>query len=368
MLRSTARKFFENEVAPRAEKWRHQHHVDRDVWKKAGDLGLLGISIPEEYGGYGCSFAHEVVLLEEQARICDSSFPFAPGGLNIPHFLLDAAAPDQLREWMPQVVRGDKMISVAITEPDAGTDVKMMRTSARRVGDEYVIQGSKIFITLGQVSDYCIVAARTGGEGAKGISLFMVDTRNTLGFKVGRILEKVGQHGIDTCELFFDDMRVPAKNLLGGEEGRGFGQLMNAFVLERLSISVVGVATAERAVQLALEHAKQRKMFGQTLWDFQNTRLKIVECQTEAHVSRVYVDMLIQRMVNGETVTPAEAGRAKWWCTEMQCRVIDQCVQIFGGYGYMQEYPIAQLYMDARVQRIYGGSNEVLKEVIARTL
>lgn len=368
MLRSTARKFFENEVAPRAEKWRNQHRVDRDIWKKAADLGLLCMSIPEEYGGHGCSFAHEVIILEEQARICDSSFPFAPGGLNIPHFLLDAASPGQLREWMPQVASGDKIISVAITEPDAGTDVKTMRTSARRVGDEYVINGSKIFITLGQTSDYCVVAARTGGEGAKGISLFLVETRSTPGFKVGRILEKVGQHGVDTCELFFDEMHVPAKNLLGGQEGRGFGQLMSAFVLERLSISAVAVATAERAVQLALEHAKQRKMFGQTLWDFQNTRLKIVECQTEAHVARVYLDMLIQRVATGEVVTPAEAGRAKWWCTEMQCRVIDQCVQIFGGYGYMQEYPIAQLYMDARVQRIYGGSNEVLKEVIARTL
>lgn len=368
LLRETARKFFENEVAPRTAKWRSQHHVDRDIWRKAGDIGLLGVSIPEQYGGHGCTFAHAAVILEEQARICDTSFPFAPGGLNIPHFLLDAASPAQLREWMPQVVRGEKIISVAITEPDAGTDVKTLRTSARRDGDEYVINGSKIFITLGQVSDYCIVAARTGGEGAKGISLFLVDTRNTPGFKVGRVLEKVGQHGIDTCELFFDDMRVPAGNILGGEEGHGFGQLMNSFVLERLSISVVAVASAERAVELALEHAKQRKMFGQTLWDFQNTRLKLVECQTEAHVARVYLDMLVQRLVGGETVTPSEAGRAKWWCTEMQCRVIDQCVQVFGGYGYMQEYPIAQLYMDARVQRIYGGSNEVLKEVIARTL
>ncbi len=227
---------------------------------------------------------------------------------------------------------------------------------------------SLTFITLGHVADYCIVAARTGGPGAKGISLFMVDTRNTSGYKVSRILDKVGQHGLDTCELFFEDMRVPAENLLGGEEGRGFGQLMNVFVLERMSIAVAAVATAERAVELAIEHAKQRRMFNQTLWDFQNTRFKLVECQTDALVGRVFLDELIQKMINGEEVTPVDAARAKYWCSDMQCRVIDECVQIFGGYGYMQEYPIAQLYMDARVQRIYGGANEVLKEVIARTI
>lgn len=368
MLRDTARRFFEKEVAPRAQKWRDQHHVDRDVWKMAAELGLVGISIPTEYGGQGGTFAHEAVMIEEQSRICDTSFPFVPGALNIPHFLLGTASKSQLDQWMPSIVSGAKIISVAITEPDAGTDVKTLRTTARLEGGEYVVNGSKIFITLGHVSDYCIVAARTGGEGAKGISLLMVDTRNTPGFKVGRILEKVGQHGLDTCELFFDNMRVPAENLLGGEEGRGFGQLMSVFVTERMAIAVAGVATAERAVQLTLEHAKQRKMFKQTLWDFQNTRLKLVECETAARVARIYVDSVIERMVRGEEIDSVEAARAKWWCTEMQGKVIDECVQLFGGYGYMQEYGIAQLYMDARVQRIYGGSNEVLKEVIARTL
>lgn len=367
-FRSSVRRFFETEVAPLAPKWRAQKHVDRDVWKKAGELGFLCMSIPEEYGGSGANFGFEAIMIEEQARICDTSFPFVPGALNIPHFLLGTASHEQLLKWMPEIASGDKMIAVAITEPDAGTDVKTLKTTARREGDYYVINGSKTFITLGHVADYCIVAARTGGPGAKGISLFMVDTRNTSGYKVSRILDKVGQHGLDTCELFFEDMRVPAENLLGGEEGRGFGQLMNVFVLERMSIAVAAVATAERAVELAIEHAKQRRMFNQTLWDFQNTRFKLVECQTDALVGRVFLDELIQKMINGEEVTPVDAARAKYWCSDMQCRVIDECVQIFGGYGYMQEYPIAQLYMDARVQRIYGGANEVLKEVIARTI
>lgn len=368
MLRDTARRFFEKEVAPRAAAWRKQKHVDRAIWKMAGDLGLIGISIPEQYGGHGGTFAHDVVVMEEQKRICDSAFPYVPGSVNIPHFLLESAAHEQLLEWMPPIVRGEKMISVAITEPDAGSDVKTLRTTARKDGDHYVVNGSKIFITLGHVSDWCMVAARTGGEGAKGISLLMVDTRNTPGFRVGRILDKVGQHGLDTCEIFFDDMRVPQSNLIGGVEGRGFGQLMNVFVRERLAIATTGVASAESAVRLTIDYAKQRKMFGKTLWDFQNTRFKMVECETKTRVARSFLDGMIDRLSKGEHVDPNEAARAKWFCSDLECAVVDECVQVFGGYGYMAEYPIAQLYMDARVERIYGGSNETLKELIARSL
>jgi acyl-CoA dehydrogenase len=366
MLRSTARRFFETEVVPRQDKWKKQHHIDRDVWRKAGELGLLCISVPEQYGGQGGSFAHEVVVMEEQARACDTSFGFVPGALNAPYFFLETASHEQRLKWMPDIASGRKMISVCITEPDAGTDVKMMRTTARRDGDEYVINGSKIFITHGYQAELSLIAARTGGEGAKGISLFMVETPKSPGFKIGKILEKIGQNGLDTCEVFFEDLRVPAENLIGGVEGKAFGQLMDVFVRERLSIAVTGVATAERAIELTLDHVKQRQMFGKTLWDFQNTRFKLVECQTEARVARVYVDSLIQRLVNGETLDPDEAAMAKWWCTDKQCHIIDECLQLFGGYGYMQEYPIAQLFLDARVQRIYGGSNETLKDLIAR--
>jgi acyl-CoA dehydrogenase len=313
-------------------------------------------------------FAHDAVVIEEQKRICDSAFPYVPGSVNIPHFLLESATHEQLLEWMPPIVRGEKIVSVAITEPDAGSDVKTLRTSARSEGDHYVINGSKIFITLGHVSDWCMVAARTGGEGPKGISLIMVDTRHTPGFKVGRILDKVGQHGLDTCELFFEDMRVPKSNLIGGVEGTGFGQLMNVFVRERLAIATTGVAVAESAVRLAIDYAKQRKMFGKTLWDFQNTRFKMVECETQTRFARCVLDSLIDRASMGQHVDPNEAARAKWYCSDLECRVVDECVQLLGGYGYMDEYPIAQLYMDARVERIYGGSNETLKELIARSL
>ncbi|MET4163703.1 acyl-CoA dehydrogenase [Marinobacterium sp. MBR-111] len=368
MLRETARRFFEEEVAPKADKFRAQHHIDRDVWLKAGELGLLCMSIPEEYGGMGASFAHEVVVMEEQARICDTTFGFIPGALNGPAFFHGTASHEQLLRWMPDIASGKKMLSVCISEPDAGTDVKAMRTTARREGDEYVLNGSKIFITHGQQAELSLVAARTGGPGAKGISLFMVEVDKTPGFKVSKVLDKIGQNGLDTCEIFLDDARIPAENLVGGEEGRGFGQLMDVFTRERLSIGIVGITCAERAIELATEHAKMRKMLGQTLWDFQNTKFTLAECLTEARIGRVFIDHLVKQLSNGEQLEPNDALMAKWWGSEKQCEIIDRCLQIFGGYGYMTEYPIAHLYMDARVARIYGGSNETLKDLISRTM
>lgn len=366
ILRNTARRFFETEVAPHADRWRKQHQIDRSVWLKAGELGLVCMSVPEEYGGQGATFAHEVIMMEEQARVCDTSFPFIPGALNAPHFLLHTASREQLLKWMPDIAAGRKSLSVCITEPDAGTDVKALRTSARREGDEYVLNGSKVFITQGQQAELSIVAARSGGAGAKGLSLFMVEKSKTPGFKVSRVLEKIGQNGLDTCEVFLDDARIPAENLIGGVEGKGFGQLMDVFILERLSIGVTSVATAERAVELATTHAKTRKMFGGTLWDFQNTKFVLAECATEARIARTFVDRLILQLQKGERIDPDEALMAKYWCSDKQCQIIDRCLQVFGGYGYMLETPIAQLYLDARVQRIYGGSNETLKDLIAR--
>jgi len=368
MLRATARRFFEEEVAPKAAKFRAQHHIDRDVWLRAGELGLLCMSIPVEYGGQGATFAHEVVVMEEQARVCDTSFGFVPGALNSPHFFNGTATHEQLLRWMPDIASGRKMLSVCITEPDAGTDVKALRTSARREGDDYVLNGNKIFITHGKQAELSLVAARTGGAGAKGISLFMVEVDKTPGFKINKVLEKIGQNGLDTCEVFLDDVRVPAANLIGGAEGKGFGQLMDVFVRERLSIGVTGVATAERAIELTVEHAKNRKMLGQTLWDFQNTRFTLAECATEARLGRIFIDTLVKQLSDGEELQANDAIMAKWWCSEKQCQIIDRCLQLFGGYGYMSEYPIAQLYMDARVQRIYGGSNETLKDLIARAM
>jgi acyl-CoA dehydrogenase len=370
MLRATARRFFEDEVAPHAERFRRQHRIDREVWQKAGELGLLCMSIPEAYGGMGASFAHEVVVMEEQARICDTTFGFIPGALNSPGFFHGTASHEQLLKWMPDIAAGRKMMAVAITEPDAGTDVKALRTSARREGEEYVLNGNKIFCTLGDQADLILVAARTGGagSGAKGISLFMVEKDRCPGFKVNKIIDKIGQNALNTAEIFMEEARVPAENLIGGVEGKGFFQLMDVFTRERLSIGIVGIACAERAIELTIEHAKNRRMLGQTLWDFQNSKFVLAECLTEARVGRVFIDNIVKDLVDGKPLQPNDAMMAKWWGSETQCKIIDRCLQLFGGYGYCTEYPIAQLYMDARVARIYGGSNETLKDLIARTM
>lgn len=367
-LRKTVRRFLTEDVLPRDEEFRRNHQMDRAVWKKAADLGLIGMSIPEEFGGQGCDFLYEVVFIEEQTWLCNTSFPFVPGALNAPAFFVETASDEQARKWGPMITSGEKIISVGITEPDAGSDVKALRTRARREGDSYVINGTKTFMTLGQTSDLCLVAARTGGDGAKGISLFMIEKDKAPGFKVSKVLDKVGQDGIDTCEVFLDDVTVPVENLIGGAEGRGFGQLMEVFTRERLSIAVTAVAATEAAVRMTTAHCKDRKMFGQTLWDFQNTRLTLAKCATEARVMRVFLDNILLQMARGEALSPNDAVMAKWWCSQKQCEIIDECVQLYGGYGYMAEYPIAQLYKDARVQKIYGGSNEVLKELIARQM
>lgn len=368
-LRTTARRFFEEYVAPHDEKRRREGQIDRETWRKAGELGLLAIGIPEELGGHGGTFAHEAVVMEEQARIADTSFPYVPGSVGVPYMLMKNATREQTLKWMPGLVSGDSVLALCVTEPDAGSDVKSIRSTAVRRGEEYIINGSKTFITMGSQADMAIVAARTGGPGKEGLSMFMVeDTRGTPGFNVGRRLDKVGQSAIDTHEVFFDDMRVPASNLLGGEEGKAFSGAMSGFHRERLAIALTGVATAERAVELAVDYAKQRRMFGQTLWHFQNTRYRLAECATEARIARVFIDNLICRVLDGDPLDNATSAMAKWWCTQKQCQIIDECLQFFGGNGYMLDYPIARLYADARVQKIYGGSNEVLKGIIAKAL
>lgn len=367
LLRKTARGFFEGVVAPLDEKAQREHGIGKEAWRKAGDLGLLGMSLPEEYGGHGAPFACEAVVIEEQARACNTSFGFVPGAFNAANVLIDIATPEQCLRYVPRVTAGELIISVGITEPGMGSDMKGMRTRAVPDGDDFVINGQKTFMTHGEQADLCMLAARTG-EGPHDVTLFFVDTKEMKGFNVSRKLQKIGQNGLDTCEVFIDDLRVPRTNIVGGEMNKGLRQLREAFIKERLIIGLFGIASAERAIELTVEHARTREMFGQTLWDFQNTRMKLAEFASYVRAARTLIDTLILRKTEGGVVTTAESAMVKYLCTEIQGRAVDECLQLFGGYGYMVEYPIAQLFMDARIQRIYGGANEVMKELVARAL
>lgn len=370
-FRDAVRRFVAGEVAPHQEAWRKQQHVDRTLWRKAGDMGLLGADIPEAYGGSGGSFAHMAVVFEELSYGGDTAFGIHVHAI-VAHYLLNQGTQEQKRRYLPRLASGEMVAAIAMTEPGAGSDLKGIRTTARKTGDGYRVSGAKTFISNGYLADLILVVAKTDpAAGAKGVSLLLLETRgeagNTPGFRVGRILDKVGQKGQDTCELFFDDVHVPLENVLGGEEGRGFAQLMSELPYERTILGVCGVAAIERALRLTLEHTRERKAFGQALIEMQNTRFVLAEMKTEATVARVFIDRCIEDMVAGRMDT-VQASMAKYWISDLQCKVVDQCVQLFGGYGYMLEYPIAQMYVDARVQRIYGGANEIMKEIIARSL
>lgn len=368
-FRRTVRHFFETEVAPHRETWEEQQFVDMRVWKRAGDLGLLCASIPVEYGGLGGNFAHDAVLIEEQARVGDTAFGIVlESGLSMPLFF-EAANDEQRRRFIPRLASGQDVLAFALSEPGAGSDAKNVQTTARRDGDQYVINGSKTFISNGHNATLTMVVARTGGPetGAKGLSMFLVDRAEAEGYRVGRILKKIGQKGQDTVELFFDDMKVPADNLLGGVEGQGFAQMMRGFRAEKTALALMGVAQCERALELTSEYTASRRAFGQPISSFQNTRFKLAECWASTRAARVFVDHCIARVIDG-TLDSATAAMVKLHCTEVQGRVIDECLQLFGGYGYMEEMPISRMYTDARIQRIYGGSNEIQKEIIAREL
>jgi acyl-CoA dehydrogenase len=367
-FRDLVRTFFAREVAPHQERFAEQQHVDRELWRKAGEVGLHCVSIPETYGGGGGTFAHEAVLLEEQARAGDSAFGIGVHSGIVAHYLFAYGTEEQRHRWLPRLASGELVGAIAMTEPGAGSDLQGVTTRAVRDGDEYVINGAKTFITNGGQAGLVIVVAKTDpAEGAKGLSLLVVETEGAEGFRRGRVLNKVGLHGQDTAELFFDDVRVPATNLLGGAEGQGFVQLMQQLPQERLIIAVGSIAGIERAVEVTVEYVKQRKAFGRELFGFQNTRFVLAECATEAAVTRSFVDDCVRRHLAGE-LDVTTAAMAKWWSTDRLCRVVDDCVQLFGGYGYMTEYPIARAWADARVQRIYGGTNEIMKELIARSL
>lgn len=367
-LADLARRFFEKECAPNEERWGQQQHVDRDVWRKAGELGLLCLSIPEEYGGGGGTFAHEAVVAIEQIRAMAPSFGGVLHSAIIAHYLSSYGTEAQKTTWLPKMASGEVVSAIAMTEPGTGSDLQAIKTKAVKDGDDYVISGAKTFISNGQLADLVVVAAKTDpeGRGADSVSLILVEADRE-GFRRGRNLEKIGQHGQDTCELFFDGVRVPRSNLLGGVEGLGFIQLMQQLPQERLVLAVIAAASIEKTVDVTLAYTKEREAFGRPIFKFQNTQFVLAESDTVKSVAWSFLDECLVKHLAGELDVPT-AAKAKWWLTEQQCRVADECLQLFGGYGYMQEYPISKLYADARIQKVYGGTNEIMKTIIAKSL
>jgi acyl-CoA dehydrogenase len=370
LFRTTVRRFLSEEVAPNASAWRARGYIDRDLWRKAGALGLLCASVPEEHGGGGGTFWHEAIIIEELARIAFPDFSIPLQNVILAPYLVQYATEQQRRQWLPRMASGDLVAALAMSEPGAGSDVQAIRTSARRDGDEYVVNGQKTFITHGHTADLICLAVKTDtseANGVRGFSLLMIEADKTAGFRRGRLLDKVGLKAQDTAELFFDDARVPAANLLGGIEGRGFYQLMEQLAKERINIAMQALALTEAAINETIAYVKERQIFGKRLMDFQNTRMVLAEAKTTAAVTRVFVERCIETLVSG-TLDAETAAMAKWWATDKQCEIIDNCVQLHGGYGYMLEYPVARMWTDGRIQKIWGGSNELMKDLIARAL
>ena len=364
-FRNQVRRYIAGELSPHLESWRRQGFIPREVWRGFGAMGFLLPEIGEAYGGSGTSLAYQLVVQDEMAK---AEIPATTGVHSIvTHYINDYGTEEQKTRWLPRLVSGEMLAAVGMTEPGCGSDLKAISTKARRDGDHYVIDGAKTFITNGSTCNLLVLVARTGEPGSRGLSLIVLETENLPGFSVGRLLEKLGGHASDTAELSFEGVRVPVDHLLGGKEGQAFSQLMGQLPYERLLLAVPAAAVIECALEVTVEYTKQRKAFGQTVFDFQNTRFKLAEVATMAHVVRTFVNDCIQRLLDG-TLDDEAAYMAKWWCTEQQCRVTDECLQLFGGYGYMAEYPIARLYADARIQRIYGGTTEIMKDLIARRL
>jgi len=370
ILRATVRRFLSEEVTPNASEWRARGYIDRDLWRKAGTLGLLCASMPEEYGGGGGNFWHEAVIIEELARIAFPDFSIPLQNVILAPYFLQYGTEEQKRRWLPSMASGELVAALAMSEPGAGSDVRAIRTNARREGNEYIVNGQKTFITHGHTADLICLAVKTDtseGNGVHGFSLLVIETERTSGFRRGRRLDKVGLKAQDTAELFFDDARVPVGNLLGGVEGRGFYQLMEQLAKERINIAMQALALTEAALVETIAYVKERKAFGKHLMEFQNTRMVLAEAKTAATVTRTFVESCIEKLIGG-TLDPETAAMAKWWATDKQCEIIDDCVQLHGGYGYMLEYPVARMWTDGRIQKIWGGSNEVMKDLIARAL
>ncbi|MCW2784781.1 MAG: acyl-CoA dehydrogenase [Marmoricola sp.] len=366
-LADTARTFFEKECAPNEERWNAQQHADREAWTKAGDQGLLCISIPEEYGGGGGTFAHEVVLGRQQVRAMAPSLGLMLHNAIITHYFNSYGTEAQKQHWLPKMASGEVISAIAMTEPGTGSDLQGIKTKAVKDGDDYVINGSKTFISNGFLADVVLTVCQTDPEaGALGFSLIIIETDRP-GFSRGRNLRKIGQHGQDTCELSFDNVRVPQSNLLGDVEGQGFIALMQQLPQERLILGVAAVATMEKALEETVKYTKEREAFGKPIISFQNTRFELAECATLTRVAQSFLDDCVEQHLEGE-LDIETAAMQKWWLTEQQCIVVDRCLQLFGGYGYMEEYPIARMYTDSRIQKIYGGTSEIMKEIIGRSL
>ncbi|MBO9499234.1 MAG: acyl-CoA dehydrogenase family protein [Novosphingobium sp.] len=361
----------QRELVPHLDKWEAQGVIDREAWLKAGEAGLLCASIPVEYGGGGGTEAHDLTIYQEIVRAgLGGGFGagYTVSYCIVAHYILAYGTEAQKREWLPRMARGEIIGAIAMTEPGAGSDLQAVRTTALKVDGGYAISGSKTYISNGQCADLVLVVAKTDPTlGAKGMSLIAVEPAKVEGFRRGRNLDKMGMHAQDTSELFFDNCIVPEENILGGTPGMGFVQLMQQLVFERMLIVLGSIVAMEQAVDMTTAFVRERPMFGQRLWDFQNTQFKLAEAKTIAIVARTFADALITRML-ADDLDPATAAAAKLWATENQGKVVDECLQLFGGAGYMNEYPISRLYTEARVARIFGGSSEVMKLIVSRTL
>ena len=365
-FRESARKFFEREVVPFHRDWEKAGVAPKSIWKKAGKQGLLCVNLPETYGGAGADRLASAVLIEEQARLGLSGPGFSTHSDIVAPYILNYGSEEQKCRWLPKMASGEMIGAIVLTEPGAGSDLRSIRSTAVRTGDELVLNGQKTFITNGQCADLLLVAAKPKQEGrSKEITLVIVEA-SIPGVSRGKNFEKIGMKAQDTCELYFDNVRVSVNCVLG-EEGKGFPLLSKELAWERLQIAIGAVATSSAALEWTRDYTRERKAFGTPIADFQNTKFRLAEVKTEIEIAQVFVDRCLVE-VNKERLDPAVAAMAKYWCTELMGRVLDTCVQLHGGYGYMWDYPIARAYADARVHRIYGGSNEIMRELIARTL
>ena len=366
-FRDTVRRFYEKEVVPNIEKYETQQHVDRDLWNKAGELGLLCATMPEQYGGSGVDRLYSMILIEEQAYAMDSSTGFSLHSDIVANYINNFGNEAQKSHWLTKMASGEIVTAIAMTEPGTGSDLQAVRTTAELDGDDYIINGSKIFITNGYLCDMAIVVCKTGKEekGSANLSLIIVEA-DRAGFSKGKPLKKVGMKGQDTCELFFDNVRVPKENLLG-MQGMGFMMLMKELAWERMLVAIICQAGAEAALAHTIQYTKERKAFGKAVASFQNTRFKLAELRTEIDFCRAYLDRCMELQLEEKLGIDAAAA-AKYKISDMFSKVVDECVQMHGGYGYMLEYPIARAYIDNRANRIYAGTNEIMKELISRTL
>jgi alkylation response protein AidB-like acyl-CoA dehydrogenase len=369
-FRKNVRRFLDEECVPHHARWEEQQHIDRSLWNRAGELGFLCLTIPEEYGGMGGDRLFSTVLMEEQMYTGVTGPGFSVHSDIVANYLLNFGTEAQKREWLPKMASGEAVGAVAMTEPGTGSDLQAIKTRAQLDGDEYVINGSKIFITNGYLSDIVVVAVRTGdsGSGSKDISLILVENGRP-GFSKGAPLKKVGMKAQDTCELFFENVRVPRSKVLGGAEGegRGFIMLMKELAWERLIIAILSIASAQAALDWTVEYTRSRKVFGKAVAEYQNSRFKLAEMKARIAVGQVFIDRCLEEVLKGK-LTPEAAAVAKLFTSDLVCQVVDECVQLHGGYGYMLEYPIARAFIDNRASRIYGGTNEIMKELIARTM